>query len=967
MPPPPLDSADSQASLPPKEAAILRALPDGRPRPGHYVIHGTLNQGGMGSILEATQSCLGRTVAMKVILGEVSENAMARFVEEARIAGQLEHPNIVPIHEFGIDHENRLFFTMKRIKGRSLQDALGGVRSRDPIALERYSFPELLNIFQKVCDAVGFAHSCGVIHRDLKPANVMLGDHGEVLVVDWGLAKKISDDEPGGSRAQPPPVTTGGETTRQGEVLGTPRYMSPEQSHGKALDHRSDIYSLGAILHTLLFLAPPFASPGDSGAAGVPERETVFWPGGRIPRSLQAVANKALGLDPARRYQSVAELKSDVSAYQAGFATRAENAGLWKQITLALKRNRREAALSGAAMVLLFGLAAVAFLKVAHERDVAARALSELRKAAPAFVAQARSQALAGRLEDALGRVDDALSLDPQNPEYLRTKANLLQSDLRFRDAAVVFRSIEGTLSEVARFNANLCETLASEEHQYGEVSKQSLVRLYEEMMKERRPTYELMPLARLLGRDRDLALGFWTERLKHLPCALDPPIEKRLSARPDGLLKLDLSATGILDLQPLQGMPVAELDLGACVGVSNLVPLASAPLTRLDLSHTSVSDLAPLLGSPVQDLVLRGAPVTNLSVLRGMPLRHLDVSQCLVGNLDELIQPLLESLFLEGCTVADLRPLAGAGLRSLRLDQAVVESGFDALTRCDALERLVLPRNWLRLPAEEIAAIRRLAHHPRLRRISEMLPSRGDPVLDDAAQFWQKWSEDLRWAEALLRSGGNPKITRLKDATWEVDMHDGPVSDISILNGARISRLDVSSTRVRDLSPLRGQPLRHLDLRNTLVEKLDPLTNMPLRQLFLFRTPVRDFAPLSALHDLELLDASDTALSDLSMLRAPRLSELRIGSTRVADLAPLEGLPLQRLHCDNIPAKTLAPLLKVPSLLWLIPPRHVEDVRLLRGMPNLARISYEWFPGSLPTLSASEFWEHPDVPDLKR
>jgi len=970
-------SNDSQVSLTPQAAALLRLMPREVTNGRRYEIGRIVNQGGMGAILEARQSGIQRTVAMKVMLGEASEETMARFIEEARITGQLEHPNIVPVHEIGVDEQQQLFYTMKFVNGEALHDTLVRVKKREPEALRLFSLAELLNVFQKVCDAVAFAHSRGVIHRDLKPGNVMIGEFGEALVVDWGLAKQLSD----ASEDRKPSSDAGGHCrgpqTLNGSLIGTPSFMSPEQARGdpSKVDQRSDIYSLGAILHTLLYLAPPVAGKDvteilgnvQAGRVEPPAEDLPHVPGGRVPESLQAVARKAIALKPEDRYQTVAELQAEVTAYQHGFATRAENATLWKQVTLALHRYKSEAALAACALLILGALAAFSFAKVTGERNRAEAALNELRGAAPAFLTQARAYALTEQFPQALERLDYALKLRPNDPEYLLAKANLLQACLQFDDAARVYRVVEGPARPSARANAELSDRLAVEKKQAGTLSRESLAELFEVMVKEQRPASELMPLARLLGRERELALQYWSQRLRQLQFSLDPPIEKRLTARPDGLLRLDLSATAISDLRDLSGMPVGELDLAHCVGVSDLTPLQHAPLIKLDISHTSVIDLSPLRRRPLRSLSIRGCAINNIHALSEVPLLFLDASQTEITDFSPLAKAQLENLMLEGCQVADLTFLKGLPLKLLRLDKASVAGGFSALTTLPNLETLILPQNWLQLPAEEIASIRSLAGCANLQRISDRPMGRTIQTVEKADRFWREWSPDLVWIEGLLRAGARPKLSKLTDQTWQIDLHDGPTDDISALAGVRVAHLDISTTLVKDLSPLAGAPLTYLDLRNTLVDSLEPLRGMPLRTLYLYKTRVSDFSPLSAMRELELLDVSVTAFSDLSILNAPGLVELRIGSSLITDLAPLSRFPLQKLHCDSIKVKSLAPLLNVPTLAWLVPPKHVPDVILLRALPNLKLISYDWHPGSQPTMSPEKFWQSPEVVALDR
>jgi PAS domain S-box-containing protein len=283
--------------------------------------------GGIGRVWLARDVDLGRDVALKELRPEQARHATlgARFLQEARITGQLEHPGIIPVYELVHGQgDQQPFYTMRFVKGRTLSEAARAFHQRRTMGqAETLDLPTLLNAFVTACNTLAYAHSRGVLHRDLKGQNVLLGDFGEVIVLDWGLAKLLG--RPEGEAAAPSTVleVVGIDSgyTVHGEALGTPAYMAPEQAAGRLdlIDRRTDVYGLGAILYEILTGAPPFA--GDSikrilrkvcDESPAPPRS--FWP--EVPPVLEAVCLRALAKEPANRYASATELAHELQQWQ---------------------------------------------------------------------------------------------------------------------------------------------------------------------------------------------------------------------------------------------------------------------------------------------------------------------------------------------------------------------------------------------------------------------------------------------------------------------------------------------------------------------------------------------------------------------------------------------------------------------------------------------------------------------------
>ena len=292
---------------------LISRLVDITPR---FELQGEIARGAMGRILAGWDLHLGRPVAIKVLRKSSARDLdRVRFLEEAQVTGQLQHPSIMPVYELG-RLRDQVAFVMRRIEGRSLKDVISGLRRGNEEFQEQYGQMRLLNVFHQLCLAVGYAHTRGVVHRDLKPSNVMVGDFGEVVLLDWGLCKIV------GAATRSTRSTSERWKTVHGQIIGTPAYMAPEQAMGliDQVDARTDVYGLGAILYHLLTFRPPFTGKSNREIVNRVLKEEVRPPSRRspnreIPDELERICMRSLARDPDSRYPNARALADAVQRF----------------------------------------------------------------------------------------------------------------------------------------------------------------------------------------------------------------------------------------------------------------------------------------------------------------------------------------------------------------------------------------------------------------------------------------------------------------------------------------------------------------------------------------------------------------------------------------------------------------------------------------------------------------------------
>ncbi len=877
---------------PPAEARTL--LPEGGDR---YAIEGELARGGMAVVLRAVERGMKRPVAMKVLPAGAGAAAERRFVEEARLMGRLEHPNIVPVHELGTNAQGQLFFSMKLLQGRSLKEVLDALRDPGNPACETYTLVRLLRAFIDVCNGLAFAHSKGVIHRDLKPSNVMLGDFGEVLEMDWGLAKVIGARETSCSDSpETRNVGVPADATQAGTILGTPLYMPPEQAAGRIaeIDARSDVYSLGAILYEILCLEPPIEAgplPGlllrvIEGRIVPPERRASHR-ARPIPKELSAIALKALARSPDARYPTVAEMRRDVELFLEGHAVSAKEDSPMETIMKLIQRNKAVSVATLIFTLILAGVIGITFemsskaraeaeraeraaqaeRKIAEEaRKNAEQALvaytdAETRRAAmarnsvSAFITAARRAIEQRKLDDALAQVSVAVEYAPENPAARLLKGQILIALNKRRDGVsdlTAYTKLNPGDADGARL-AQLAA--ASKEEDFNAASE-----LIDIFMRQRE-----FYLAECVTKDSERMMEIWRRRLEAAYPGVRPaewgPIGDLLVRTKEGRLEFRYNAPGpaaITDLTPFKGLPLNTLEIANGL-FSDLAPLEGMPLTALAIPGSQVSELGPLDGMKLKELNIGRTLVKRLTPLKGMPLEVLNVSKDFptrsseISSIEVLRGMPLRVLSIEGTAVEDLSPLESAKLEDLNLGS-----------------------------------------------------------------------------------------TR--------------VSDISILRGMPLKKLNVAGTTVGDLSALQGAPLTHLNIWATNVTDLAPLKGAPLENLFAQNQNIKDLAPLQGAPLNFLVIDGAKELADIAALKGAPLKFLTLAHTKVTDISVLKGMHLRDLYLNNSPVEDLTPLEGMDLYSFACNPRAIKKgIEVLKPMKNLNNLKMD----SVQTgwMTPEQFW----------
>jgi serine/threonine protein kinase len=632
----------------------------------------------MKRILSGNDGIIGRQVAIARLLSCDTADDLELFLREARITACLEHPNIMPVYDIALDSEGLPFFTMKLMESEDLKLILLKLKNGVANYSTTYRRGYLVEMFLKVCDAIAYAHSRGVLHLDLKPDNIKTSDFGEVIVCDWGLARLMDDadhelimkDGVAGPLADI-------SRTMNGVIKGTPGYMAPEQATlGKNLDVRTDIYSLGALLYSLLTYERSIDEKTTEEILSKTKNGDFLPPSQRapqlkIPIRLEAVVMKAMATKPEERYQTVKELQDDVRHFVEGYATDAENAPFHKLVTLLFKRHLAWVLIS-LLTIIVIPVGSLIFLNHLevnrlHLAEAKKQQLVETNKRLKlstntAEILYDRATALIEKLKyhEALDELKKSLKLNPTHPQALELKATILTGFLRFNKARETAKLINDYTNQYFISLADSYNVHFDANHQ---LTEDAFLRLLNEVqdahLLEEQGDFEKF-------KNRISSLLF--KQLTHTTFT-HYPLKKRLNMLGE-VLSISNPQSSISELEIItKGEFIESLNLGGDSEISNLDALTNLPiknlhiqntgvetinflkkypLEKLDLSNTKVHDLSPLTHLALKELNLSGTPVTDLSPIMKSPIRKLALGSTRITPLDQVnILPYLEILVL--------------------------------------------------------------------------------------------------------------------------------------------------------------------------------------------------------------------------------------------------------------------------------------------------------------------------------
>lgn len=594
-------------------ASILDSILDCNQR---YTDFDFYEEGGSKAIFKAQDQMTQRQIAFAKLKGNSTKGQTESFLREARINALLQHPNIVPVYDIGIN-EDEPFFAMKFVHGRTLADIIRSLRKNESATSVEYGRTELIDIFVKICDAISYAHSNGVLHLDLKPENIRIDNFGDVQVCDWGLARLIDGtdkitDEFGSLEQYSINQEDMNKLTIDGYIKGTPGFMAPEQAGSKEdrKGPQTDVYSLGVILYCILSYKEPFRGEITTILANTLKGNFIKPSLHRknISKALESICLKAMSSRTANRYSSVSAMKDDILSYRNGYLTSAEEKGVWKVFSLFIKRNKAISfsLLASFIIMLILSLAYVDSLK--NERDKANKALAiaqeekEKRQylsdlGVDFFIKQAKQMVVFHSFEEAEKVIN-------QIPESEFTLAQKIQVRDLFGRVAFYRQQYNKVIDLLERTKGQDNKFLLRMARKYAKRKSSDQVLLKGDEFVELLGELEAFNIQHAWS-SYEYEILHYTDIYDHLKA-----VGKMIHVKNNSVENLNIKLT--------EKEGKYFLDLSNNPDVHSVVGIRSMPLTGLNLSGSGIKDF-------------------RMAILKDLPLEELDLSACGLVNYDFL------------------------------------------------------------------------------------------------------------------------------------------------------------------------------------------------------------------------------------------------------------------------------------------------------------------------------------------
>lgn len=935
---------------------------------GKYKIKKVVATGGMKAIQKTTDRDTGRDVARAIILPqlEVENVNINRFIQEARITANLEHPNIVPVHDIGVNSDGKPYFVMKLLSGETLASIISKLEDDDPGYVKKYNLHHRLEIFMKVCNAIAFAHSRGIIHLDLKPENIQIGEFGEVLVLDWGLAKtigSIEENEPinpkskarkRSKKIESLEITTSSihdrigdstiDVTVDGIIKGTPGYMSPEQVHGKNAekDEKTDIYALGAILYSLLTLQRPVEGETTEQLIWNAREGNIIPPTKRtpermIPKSLEAVAMKSLAFKPEDRYQTVAELAYDIDAFIGGFATSAEKASLIKQAFLLVKRHKAVTLFAFLLLITLFIFGSYVIAEYHRQWGNWSVAYScnftekntDMKKLL--FLDELNVDPVAAWKNDQNG-------LQMEKMQWLWLKDISIQGDSRI----VIKMTCTGSPDALeVCFNSKIDPQI-----------KEQYVP----------PGYSFQ-------------FGAWSGR--------GNLISKNIYSQPSSSTNNTSSSFKInkiheLILERKKEKISLTVDGDPSISIVDYFPPSGKEMTKIGLRSFSPSTIIKSIAVYRWALPEKTSPIVAGDTLAEFQYFDAAISKYLTIAENQQDPKIAAEALLKAYLTASSKEVENRLGIMDEVKKKIQELYPGSSYHIQILEQEIL-YFWKMREYDMVFGLL-----PELFKISDntkvmlkILQFKHEQLPEETGQKLLTWISKSKDIRDLNVSGlGLTSLAPLKGLKINaIDCSRNPIKNLNDLTGMPLEKLQcascglnsldpisgmaikdliISQNRISTLSPLKGMPLERLRCRLNRIPSLEPLKGMSLERLECGGNQITDLSPLKGM-PLFFLGCRMNNISSLEPLRGIKLCILDCQQNPITSIEPLIEMPLRELYLNNCPIKDITPIKNDVKLEKLTIPADCRDIDFLKKLPNLEYIDTKW---DLILQKSSDFWK---------